>query len=228
MKLLERLAAVAELDREPVEQLGVRRRFSHVAEVVERADQAPTKMVMPDPVHNGTPRERVASVRQPLRQRGTADSFVRGVRQREPRWKLLHAAECSRQSRFAWTADVAAMQHVNRSWSRRRPQSTVRLEVGGDRIDLRRLRQRDELMLDLLQLLKYRQLDALRIRTLLAWCREDRRDPFGNGIELHRRSRIRDSEPHPADQMLLTVELLENKLQRGKFRPVSPIFGEDG
>ena len=50
MQRLERLAAVAELGRQPVEQLGMRRELPHPAEVVGGGDDSPAEMVLPDAV----------------------------------------------------------------------------------------------------------------------------------------------------------------------------------
>ena len=63
-----------------VEQLRVRRRRAHVAEVVGRVDDATAEVVVPDAVHDRPAGEQVVRAREPSRQGGAARAFVVGIR----------------------------------------------------------------------------------------------------------------------------------------------------
>ena len=65
MQLLERLAFVAKLRRQPVEQLRVGWPGAHLAEVVGRRHDASAEVVLPDAVDDGTPCERVIRFCEP-------------------------------------------------------------------------------------------------------------------------------------------------------------------
>ena len=65
VQLLDRLPVVAELCRQPVEQLRVGRSGSHLAEVVWRRHDAVAEVVLPDAVDDGTPCERVIRFCEP-------------------------------------------------------------------------------------------------------------------------------------------------------------------
>ncbi len=59
-RLLERPAVPDQLDREVVEQFGVRRRLAEDAEVIDRGHDAPAEQVVPEPVDDHARDERVA------------------------------------------------------------------------------------------------------------------------------------------------------------------------
>ena len=70
--LLDAPAAVHELDRQPVEQLRMRRLLAHLAEVIERRHDAAAEMMMPDAIDDHARGQRIVRRRQPLRQRPPA------------------------------------------------------------------------------------------------------------------------------------------------------------
>ena len=83
MQLLEGTAAVAKLDREPIEQFRMARQFALGAEVLLRLDQAGAPQLAPQPVHRHARRQRVVRIDQPA---GHAHSVGRGIlRQRRKR-----------------------------------------------------------------------------------------------------------------------------------------------
>ena len=61
-------ARLAELDGQPVEQLGMRGKLAADAEVAGRADQAGAEDLLPEPVDRDAGRQRVLGPEQPLRQ----------------------------------------------------------------------------------------------------------------------------------------------------------------
>ena len=68
VQVLDPPAVLDEIDRQPVEQFGMRRGIAHHAEVARRADQAPSEVVMPDAVDDYASGQRVCRVGQPIRQ----------------------------------------------------------------------------------------------------------------------------------------------------------------
>ena len=68
-------------------------------------------------------------------------------------------------------------------------------------------------MLDLFQLLIRRQFETLSFGSLFASDGQNRHDVFGYRIQFDGRNSFRDGKPHPADQMLATVQLLEDKYE---------------
>ena len=70
VQFLKRLALVSKTERKPVEELRMRRLGSHFSEVVERRNDAATKVIVPNPVDDRTPDQRVLPIGQPPRQRG--------------------------------------------------------------------------------------------------------------------------------------------------------------
>ncbi len=72
MKLLERLSMIAEFNRQPVEQFGMSWRFTHVPEIIQCSDQATSEVMMPDAIHNGSPREGILRIGQPTCECGSA------------------------------------------------------------------------------------------------------------------------------------------------------------
>jgi hypothetical protein len=66
MELLHAPAALHEFDREPIEQLGVRRLFAHLAEVVDRRDDPPAEMVMPGAIDDHSRGQGILLRRDPL------------------------------------------------------------------------------------------------------------------------------------------------------------------
>ncbi len=83
MDRLERLAAVAQLDGQPVEQLRMRRLRAVAAEVVGRVHQSPAEVIVPDAVDDRSPGQHVGGAGDPLGQRGTAAPFL--IRRGGPR-----------------------------------------------------------------------------------------------------------------------------------------------
>ena len=76
MHLLDAPAAVHELHGQPVQQFGMRRGVTHLAEVVQRADDAAAKVVVPDAIDDHSRCERIVARGDPLRQR---QSTTRGA-----------------------------------------------------------------------------------------------------------------------------------------------------
>ena len=67
--LLDAPAAVHELDRQPVEQLRMRRLLAHLAEVVERRDDAAAEVMLPEPIDDHARGQRIVRRREPLGER---------------------------------------------------------------------------------------------------------------------------------------------------------------
>ena len=65
MQLFEAPAVRDEAAREPVEQLGMRRRLAELAEVARRADEPAPEMVLPDAVDDHAGGERILRLREP-------------------------------------------------------------------------------------------------------------------------------------------------------------------
>ena len=75
MELLDR-GAVTQLDREPIEQIGVRRKAAHFAQIVRRVHDAPTEVIVPESIRDRAPGEDVLLARDPVRERQSALSFA--------------------------------------------------------------------------------------------------------------------------------------------------------
>ena len=83
MQCLERLAVVAQLDGQPVEQLGMRRQGAVAAEVVGRVDDPAAEVIVPDAIDDRPPGEHVLRAGEPVGQGGPAASLVVGIGQVE-------------------------------------------------------------------------------------------------------------------------------------------------
>src|SRR5687768_14555159 len=73
---LQGLAAIAQLDPQPVEQIGMRRLRSHAAEIVGSIDDSAAEMILPQAVGNAAPREWIAFVGNPAGERGPTFAFA--------------------------------------------------------------------------------------------------------------------------------------------------------
>src|SRR6185295_3519040 len=67
-ELLATPAIALKLRRQPIKQLGIRRRFPAHAKVLWRVDQATTEEVQPDLVHRDTRRQRILRRSNPARE----------------------------------------------------------------------------------------------------------------------------------------------------------------
>ena len=102
MHRLDVPAGADELGRQPVEQLGVRRRLALDAEVLGRLDQARAEMVLPDPVDGHAGRQRVVGTSQPARQAEAVARRAGGQRRqarRDARLDLLALCPACRSGR---------------------------------------------------------------------------------------------------------------------------------
>ncbi len=75
VELLEGAAAIAELHRQPVEQLRMRGQRAHVTEIVGRVDDSGSEVIMPDAIDDGSPGEHVVRVGDPAREIGAPLAF---------------------------------------------------------------------------------------------------------------------------------------------------------
>ena len=57
---------VSKPDRQPIQQLRVRRLAAHPSEIIGRITKSTAKMVMPHAVHDASPSERIVAMGQPL------------------------------------------------------------------------------------------------------------------------------------------------------------------
>ncbi len=113
MEMLQRAAAFAQLAGQPVEQLGMRRRAAHAAEVVRRIAQPAAEMVMPDAVRDAPPGQRIPVVRDPVGERGAALGFVLGMRQLEARRERRHRAQRAALRLAERLVEIAALEDVH-------------------------------------------------------------------------------------------------------------------
>ena len=143
MQRLPRLAVVAELGRQPVEQFGMSRLRAIAAKVVGRVDDSTSKVVVPKTIGDRTPGEHVARAGEPIRQRSPAAPFVVGIRQREFGWKAGHTRERAGTDRLAGLLDVASPQYGDRSRCMRlNPVDSLRRRQGAKLpIELHRFRK---------------------------------------------------------------------------------------
>ena len=85
MQMFQGAGAVAQFGREPVEQFRMRRCAAHAPEITRGVADAATEMIMPHPVSDAAPGERVLVIGDPIRERSTALGFIAGVRFGESR-----------------------------------------------------------------------------------------------------------------------------------------------
>src|SRR5437773_5932393 len=102
MQPLEAPAVLYELHREPVEQLGMRRRVALQAKVLTRAHQARAEIGLPNSIDNRPGRGLAAVVNKPASKVET-----RGILFRHFMQKRRHA----RLNRLRWLQEVASRQH---------------------------------------------------------------------------------------------------------------------
>ncbi len=115
-------AALDELERQPVEQLRMRRRLAHLAEVARRADDAFAEMMLPDPVHHHARGQRIVrATRATRRSRGGASSIWRPAAAPGTRVRFSDATDSTPGViSDALGVDAAAVQEVRRSRARAR------------------------------------------------------------------------------------------------------------
>ena len=82
--MLDIPAALDELDRQPVEQLRVRRPFALRTGIVERARQAIAEKQIPEPVHEHACSQRILRLHQPVRQIQPVGALLR-----DERWQKM-------------------------------------------------------------------------------------------------------------------------------------------
>ncbi len=107
-----------ESGREPVEQLGMARRFAAEPEVGRRRDDSPAEVVLPDPVDHHAGRQRIVGSRQPVRQLEPA-ARVR----RNRGWRLTVE---ERETRHAARNDLAGTGGIAAPLKRRRRPASPR------------------------------------------------------------------------------------------------------
>src|SRR5258708_38002651 len=72
--------AVDKLRSHPVQQFGMRRSLAVEPEIAWGADKALAEMMLPDPVYHSSRRQRIVSIRDPLRQRPPPSGTAAGKR----------------------------------------------------------------------------------------------------------------------------------------------------
>ncbi len=75
MKRTKALLAITKIDRQPIQQIGMRRLLTHAAKIVRCRHQTVPKVMQPDPINDRPPRQWVLTVDNPLCQGGAAMSF---------------------------------------------------------------------------------------------------------------------------------------------------------
>ena len=113
MQLLERLAAVAEFEREPVEQFGMGGQRAHAAEIIRRFHQAAAEVILPDAIHDAAPGERIVGVREPLSERDAARALGVLGGEREARGQGRERGERAGGDDFLRLFHVAAMEELD-------------------------------------------------------------------------------------------------------------------
>src|SRR5436305_13479491 len=96
MELLERSAAVLEVQCKPIEQFVVARPPSHFAEIVRSFDNPAAEVIMPNPIHDGAPGQWILWIGDPARQSGTAFAFILRMFNGEARWQIADERERAR------------------------------------------------------------------------------------------------------------------------------------
>ena len=122
---------IAELDGQPVEQLGMRRPGAVAAEVVGRLDESAAEMIVPEAIGDRAPGEHISRAGEPVGQGGAAAPLVLGMGERKRARKTGQARQRSRADRLAGLLDFAPAQNGDRP-------RCVRL----DAVDQRRPRER--------------------------------------------------------------------------------------
>ena len=149
MQRLERsLHVVAEGRGKPVEQLGMRGRCAHAAEIVGGIADAVAEVVVPNTIGHRAPDERIARVHQPFRQCSAAFTFAARLGETEARWQQrVERRQRGRLDDLAGLRDLASGK--NADFPRfpalcARSSERARASVDGGRVDRHRRRQRGE------------------------------------------------------------------------------------
>src|SRR5579871_3899321 len=85
--------------------------------VTRRVHQATAKMVVPHPVDNGPPRQRISRVGNPVRQRDQTGAFVVGSGEVEIAIQPRHTSQAAGKTECGRLFHVASVQHADRTWS---------------------------------------------------------------------------------------------------------------
>src|SRR5262249_25605352 len=128
----------------------MRRLRAHVAEIVRRIDDAAAEMIVPNPIDDGAPGERIPRIADPKCQGDAAAALVLWIVELEPRFEGADAFECAGFGFGAGLVDVAALEHVDLARLAGGPKAPVRFEVTSGRIDQFHGRQCGELEVNLL------------------------------------------------------------------------------
>ena len=91
MQLFQAPAAFHELDCQPIEQLGVRRRFALHAEILTGGHQTRAEIGLPDAIDDSSRRRRRTPIDQPAGEGQTIVGIVRRQRVQERRHARSHA-----------------------------------------------------------------------------------------------------------------------------------------
>ncbi len=94
--MLDAEAARDEFVGQPIQQLGMRGTLAHAAEIVGRADDAASEMIMPDAIHHHARGQRIFGIGDPAGKLGArrgrvGRSFGDAVRQQDTRRPHAHA-----------------------------------------------------------------------------------------------------------------------------------------
>src|SRR5580700_7603931 len=107
------MGIIPEPDRKPIEQFGMGRSSSHLSEIAWSITYAAAEVVVPNPIDDAAPGERVIAVRQPIGERGPTGRLTIGVTQHKSRRQHPYRGEGARPHYLHRFIDVATIQPMN-------------------------------------------------------------------------------------------------------------------
>src|SRR5262245_48578099 len=130
------------------------RHTTHAPKIVGRVYQAPSKMIVPDPIDDGPPRKAIVGINDPIRQSGAADPFVIEIFQLELGLESGNQGKRAGLNKLTWSRDLTPLQEMNGSrHSSGRMEIASVSKIAGSRVDHLRWGQLRQLLVDLGQLL---------------------------------------------------------------------------
>src|SRR5437660_1066784 len=91
---------------------------AHATEIVGRLHDSTAEVIMPNPVHDGSPGQRILWVSDPPGESGATSSFILRLRKLEARTQSRNARESAGTDCFTRFVNVPAFQNMDRA---RRP-----------------------------------------------------------------------------------------------------------
>src|SRR5260370_31928254 len=115
MHLLDAPAAAHELHGQPVEQFGVRGLLAHLAEIIQRRDDALPEMVAPDAIDHHPRGQRIFPRAEPFGQRPSSPRSA-AIRRRIFHWWIAVIDYADKSGLHQWSAAfrIAADQEIRR------------------------------------------------------------------------------------------------------------------